>query len=116
MVNLWGISRMAALAEENENRQLKDIIIQLRVKLEANHMEMQRRIEKERSDYNQIIIQLQTSIVELRNELENIKHRHLKSWEELKKDKNNEIYQLQETIRELRNILEKANFIDDQTK
>lgn len=107
---------MSALAQENENRQLKEMILQLRLKLESLHLEMQRKIEKERSDYNQIIIQLQASIVELRSELEQIKTKHLKSMEELKKDKNNEIYHLQATIRELRKKLESANFLDDPTK
>lgn len=97
---------MPSLESENEARQLKEIIVQLRLKLESNYMEMHKRLEKERSDYNQIIIQLQSSIVELRSELELIKTRNLKNIEELKKDKNNEIYQLQETIKEMRNKLE----------
>lgn len=97
---------MSSLTMENENRQLKEIIVNLRLKLETHHLEMQRKIEKERSDYNQIVIQLQSAIVELRNELEYINIRHLKNTEELKKIKNNEIHQLQETIREMRQKLE----------
>lgn len=107
---------MSSLTAENEKRQLQEMIIQLRLKLESHHLEMQRKIDKERSDYNHIIIQLQSSIIELRNELENIKMRHLKSIEELKADKNNEIYQLQHTIREMRGKLEEAHFTDAPTK
>lgn len=104
---------MSSLEMENEIKQLKEIIVQLRLKLESNYMDMQRKIEKERSDYNQIIIQLQISIVELRNELEAIRTKNLKNIEEIKKEKNSEIYQLQETIKEMRIKLEMA--INDST-
>lgn len=91
---------------ESEIRQLKAIIVQLRLKLEAHQREMERKIEKDATAYNQIIIQLQTSIVELRNELEVIRARHLKAEEDIKNEKNNEIYQLQDTIKDMRMKLE----------
>jgi len=99
---------MPSLALENENRQLKEIIVQLRLTLESNHLDMLRKMEKDRNDFNQLIIQLQTSILELRSQLESIHMQHLKDMEEFKKNKNAEINQLQSTIKAIRGELEKA--------
>lgn len=110
------VKHMSSLLMENENRQLQEMIVSLRRKLESNFLEMQKKAEQERLDFDQIIAQLQSTIVELRGELEFINTKNMKKIETVKINKNNEINQLQNTIRELRNKLETAFFIEPPVK
>jgi hypothetical protein len=97
---------------ENENRLLKETIIELRTRLDALYMEMQKKVEMERVELGRINLQLEAAIQSLRDELVNSDLKNRKKIEELRKANNLKIYQLQNMISEMRKILETNNGVE----
>lgn len=100
-----------SLEIENENRLLKETIIELRARLEALYADMQKKVEMERIQLGRINLQLESTIQTLREELVNSVLTNQEEIEEIKKAKNQEIYQLQAMIIDLRKALESCNGI-----
>lgn len=98
---------MSSLKLESECRNLKETIIELRLRLETIDLEAKKEIEHERIKQHQVINQLEKTIIELRMQLESLALQHLRKTEEIIKIKNDEIRQLQKTIKEMRALLEK---------
>ncbi len=103
---------MMSLNIENENRLLKETIIELRTRLDALYMEMQKKVEMERVELGRINLQLEAAIQSLRDELVNSDLKNRKKIEELRKANNLKIYQLQNMISEMRKILETNNGVE----
>ncbi len=98
---------MSLLKLESECRNLKETIIELRLRLEAIDLEAKKELEHERMKQHQVINQLEKTIIGLRMQLENLALQNLRKTEEIVKIKNDEIHQLQKTIKEMRVLLEK---------
>ncbi|VEB34947.1 coiled-coil protein [Legionella sainthelensi] len=63
---------MSSLKLESECRNLKETIIELRLRLETIDLEAKKEIEQERMKQHQVINQLEKTIIELRMQLENL--------------------------------------------